>query len=67
VDTTVPVPSGPFGITITETFFNVKVAVTVLPPAATVTTQAPLPLHGAPQATVDPVCGVAIKVTCVPG
>jgi hypothetical protein len=66
VDTTLPVPVGPPSATWSRYWFSVNVAVTVVPPAATVTVHG-LVLHPAPESVaVDPVCAVAETVTCVP-
>ena len=57
----------PLGTVITTDWFDkLNVAVTVVA-AVIVTTQVPVPLHGAPQpANVDPVAAAAVNVTAVP-
>jgi hypothetical protein len=63
-DRTLPAAEGPPRATASTYWFSVKVDVTVVPPAATMTAHG---LVAQPAiAAVDPVCGVAVTVTDVP-
>jgi hypothetical protein len=66
VESRLPAPVGPASATESKYWFKVNVTPTVVPPLPTVTTHDPVALHGAPHMNVEPVCGVAVKVTCVP-